>query len=385
MRTTVHFLRAAVGSLGPLLSLLATPMTAAGPGPLEVSVPNAQAMLVREDLGDGVYVFRAPSDLEYWTATNSVVIVNDEDVVVFDSCTRAVTARAVIAEIRKLTPKPVRMLVNSHWHQDHWSGNDEYARAFPGLRIVASAETRAYMSRMVPGFFVRELDLVGLPAKRKELASAIQTGKLPDGSPLTPGVRSRKETSLAMGTQFAAEVHALPRVLPNLVYKDEMAFWSGGRELRLISVTGDATASTVLYLPGSKILVMGDVLVSPEDGQGPPPWTTNSYAISPWLDSLRRLEALDPRAIVPGQGPSMRDNTYLHRTIRLFAAVIDQVHEALRRGLVTWKDVQAAVDVDAIGREYGPNGPLSEDFHPWVAAFARKAMQEALDGAAGGT
>jgi glyoxylase-like metal-dependent hydrolase (beta-lactamase superfamily II) len=101
-------------------------------------------MLIREDLGDGVYVFRAPSDLDYWTSSNSVVVVNDDDVVVFDSPTRAITARAVIEEIRGLTPKPVRVLINSRWHQDHWSGNDEYAKAFPGLRIVASGETRAY-------------------------------------------------------------------------------------------------------------------------------------------------------------------------------------------------------------------------------------------------
>jgi glyoxylase-like metal-dependent hydrolase (beta-lactamase superfamily II) len=82
-------------------------------------------MLIKEDLGDGVYVFRAPEDLDYWTSTNSTVIVNEDDVTVFDSCTRAVTAKAVIAEIRKLTNKPVRVVINSHWHQDHWSGNDE--------------------------------------------------------------------------------------------------------------------------------------------------------------------------------------------------------------------------------------------------------------------
>ncbi|MEP6767221.1 MAG: MBL fold metallo-hydrolase [Acidobacteriota bacterium] len=237
------------------------------------------------------------------------------------------------------------------------------------------------MSRMGPGFFVRELDDFGLKAKREELASATRTGKLPDGSPLTPEVRARKEASLAMGNQFAAEVHALPRILPNLVYRDEMTLWSGRREIRLTAVTGDATASTVLYLPASKILVMGDVLVSPEDGQGPPPWTTNSWAVTPWLDSLRRLEALDARAIVPGQGPAMRDKTYLRRTIQLFAAVIDQVHAALGRGIVRLKDVQAAVNVDAIGREYGANGTLSEDFHPWLESFTKKAMQEALDGA----
>jgi glyoxylase-like metal-dependent hydrolase (beta-lactamase superfamily II) len=361
---------------------LAATTTLAAADPLEVSVARAQAMLIKEDLGDGIYVFRAPSDLDYWTATNSVVIVNDDDVTVFDSCTRAVTARAVIAEIRKLTPKPVRVLINSHWHQDHWSGNDEYVKAFPGLRIVASAATRAYMSRMGPRFFVNEIDQFGFKKMRDELATAIRTGKLADGSPLTAAARAKKEASVAMGNQFVREVEALPRVLPNLVYRDEMTFWSGRRELRLMSLTGDATASTVMYLPDSKVLVTGDVLVSPEDGKGPPPWTTNSYNVTPWLESLRRLEALDARVIVPGQGPAMHDKAYLHRTIELFAAIIDQVHAALERGLVKLDQVQAAVNVDRIGREYAPGAPLSDDFHQVVGSLAKKAMQEALDGGA---
>jgi cyclase len=369
------------GSLIAALWLGATGALAAA-HPLEVSVARAQAMLIKEDLGDGIYVFRAPSDLEYWTATNSVVIVNQDDVTVFDSCTRAVTARAVIAEIRKMTAKPVRALINSHWHQDHWSGNDEYAKAFPGLRIISSAETRAYMSRMGARFFVDELEQAGLDRMRDELATAIKTGKLGDGSALTAETRARKEASIAMASQFGAEVEALPRVLPNLVYRDEMTLWSGRREFRLMSLTGDATGSTVLYLPGSKVLVTGDVLVSPEDGKGPPPWTTNSYAVTPWLESLRRLEALDAIIIVPGQGPAMHDKAYLRRTIELFASIIDQVHTVLERGLVKLSQVQAAVNVDRIGLEYAPGTALSEDFHAVVAFLAKKAMQEALDGGA---
>jgi glyoxylase-like metal-dependent hydrolase (beta-lactamase superfamily II) len=360
--------------------VLAAAAARAGPG-LEQSLERARAMLVKQDLGDGVYVFRAPEELEYWTATNSVVVVGDDEVVVFDSPTRAITARAVIAEIRALTSKPVRILINSHWHQDHWSGNDEYLKAFPGLRIVASDETRAYMSRMAPGFFVGSLEQIGLPQRREELATALRTGKLKDGSALTPEAREQMEAGIVTREQFVAEVKALPRVLPNLVYRGEMTFWSGRRELRLLTVTGDATGSTVLYLPGSRVLVTGDVLVSPENGQGPPPWTTNSYAITPWLESLRRLEALDARVVVPGQGPAMRDKAYLRRTIELFAAVIGQVHAALAGGRVRLEDVQAAVDVDRIGREYTPGAPLSENFRPWVAILTRKAMQEALDGA----
>jgi len=356
--------------------------TSALADPLETSVAKAQAMLIHEDLGGGVHVFRAPGDLDYWTSTNSVVVIDDEDVVVFDSPTRAVTAKAVIAEIRKLTPKPVRVLVNSHWHQDHWSGNDEYVKAYPGLRIVASEETRDYMKRMPAAYFLNGLE-TAQKTRRAELATAIQTGKLPDGSPLTPEARAKKEEYLGQREQFMNEVAALPRVLPNVVYRDTMTFWSGRREFRLMSVTGDATGSTVMFLPAEKILATGDVLPSPEDGKGPPPWTTNSYSVTPWLETLRRLDALEPAAIVPGQGPAMHDRTYLERTIQLFAAVIDQVHAALERGVVGVEAVQKSVNVDRIADAYAPDAAKSEEFHHWLQYFSKKAMQEALDGAIG--
>jgi glyoxylase-like metal-dependent hydrolase (beta-lactamase superfamily II) len=348
--------------------------------PLETSVARAQAMLIHEDLGSGVHVFRAPEDLDYWTSTNAVVVINDEDVVVFDSPTRAVTAKAVIAEIRKLTPKPVHVLINSHWHQDHWSGNDEYVKAFSGLRIVASEQTRDFMKRMPAAFFLDGLE-AAQKIRKGELAAGIQTGRLPDGKPLTPEERARREEGIVQREQFTKEVAALPRVLPNVVYKDTMTFWSGKRELRLMSVTGDATGSTVMFLPAERILVTGDVLVSHEDGKGPPPWTTNSYSVTPWLETLRRLDALEPVAIVPGQGPTMHDRTYLERTITLFAAVLDQVHAALERGVVGVEAVRKAVDVDRIADAYAPDAAKSEDFLLWLQYFSKKAMQEALDGA----
>jgi hypothetical protein len=105
--------------------------------------------------------------------------------------------------------------------------------------------------------------------------------------------------------------------------------------------------------------------------------------VSPWLNSLRRLEALDSTVIVPGQGPALHDKAYLLRTIELFAAIINQVRAALQRGVVKLADVKATLNVDRIGLEYTPGAvAVSEDFHQFVAILAKKAMQEALDGAA---
>jgi len=158
-------------------------------------------------------------------------------------------------------------------------------------------------------------------------------------------------------------------------------FWRGAREFRLVSITGDATGSTVLYLPREKILLMGDALVAQESGEGPPPWTTNSYAITPWYHALRSLSALDVDVVVPGQGVAFRDKTYLKLTADLFESIITQVHAALERGVVKLAEIQAAVNVDAIGRKFTPEGPTPNPrFQSLVAALVRKVQQESLDG-----
>src|SRR6185503_13242515 len=91
-------------------------------------------------IADGIYQFTASFD-QYVGNCNSTVIVNEQDVLVFDTNTRPSTARAILAEIRKITDKPIRYVVNSHWHPDHWSGNEVYAQAFSCQQIGANQET----------------------------------------------------------------------------------------------------------------------------------------------------------------------------------------------------------------------------------------------------
>ena len=350
--------------------------------PAQALVPPTppDTTISKETLADGIYLFRAPSDLDKWTATNVVVIVNDNDVTVFDSNSRLSTARAIIAEIKRITPKPVRTVINSHWHLDHWSGNDEYVKAFPGVQIIATTETRDYMKRMPGKFYAFGLNN-SVTRSRAALDSAIRTGKTSDGKPLTAEERRKRETDIKETADFAAEVTATPRVLPTIAYRDSLVLYNGRREYRLISVTGDATGSTVLYLPAEKMLIMGDVLVDQEAGGGPQPWTTNSFAITPWLNDLRSLEKLDVNIVVPGQGPAFRDKSYLTLTGDLYQSIIEQVHAATERGLTSLAEVQAAVNVSAIAQRY-PGKVAGDDarFTAIVGALVRKVLQETYDG-----
>jgi glyoxylase-like metal-dependent hydrolase (beta-lactamase superfamily II) len=237
------------------------------------------------------------------------------------------------------------------------------------------------MKRMPGDFFAAGLGR-SVAASRAALDSVIRTGKEADGTPLTAAERQAREKDIQETASFEQEVRNLPRVLPDVAFRDTLVFWSGNREFRLYSATGDATASAVLHLPAERLLVTGDVLVAQESGQGPPPWTTNSFAITPWLESLKALAALDVNTIVPGQGVAFRDKAYLRLTIEVFTAIIDQVHAALERGVVGIDAVQAAVNVDSIGVRYRPDAPLAPSFKNWVEALVRKVYQESLDGVA---
>lgn len=358
-----------------LLLLLAFP--AVGHAQTPAPTPRIEKVV----LADDVYLFRAPSAMDMWTASNSVVIVNEQDVAIFDSNTRPATTALVLAEIRKITNKPVRYLINSHWHMDHWLGNEVYAKAFPGLQIIATQETRDYMKRMSVPYFV---NMVGAVRMRANLDTAIRTGKMKDGSPFTAETRKTMESDLAEVTTFANEIAAVKQFLPTLAYNDSLTFWSGKREFRLLSMTGDATGSTVLYLPGERILVTGDVVVRRENGDGAQPWTTNSYLITPWLASLRHLESLDVTTIVPGQGPALKDKTFLRMTIELYEAIIAQAHAAAEGGAITLADVQAKVNLkDLRTRFTHGDAYLEARFDEVVSGLVKKVYQESHDGLAG--
>ena len=73
---------------------------------------------------------------------NSIAVFGDDGVLVVDSGHFPEATRRMIAQIRKVTKKPVRWLVNTYWHSDHNHGNRLYQQAFPGMAIIGTEATR---------------------------------------------------------------------------------------------------------------------------------------------------------------------------------------------------------------------------------------------------
>ncbi|HET8624719.1 MAG TPA: MBL fold metallo-hydrolase [Gemmatimonadales bacterium] len=297
-----------------------------------------------ERIGDGVYAIIHDDATDAWPHGNTGVVVGDHGVLVVDAAYLPSRARADIALIRKVTSKPVRWLVNSHWHFDHNNGAAAYTHAFPGLAVVSERETarwivlnQTYWARMstAPGS-ARRADLAAL--ERQLASGADSTGK-----PLPEDVRRRLARTVAQRKNELDELAALEVVSPNLLFDRELTLDLGGGRRVVLQDRGRANSphDVTIYLLGERILFTGDILV-----QSPLPYSGASWPV-PWIDVLRQLEAVSIAAMVPGHGPVLRDHTYTRQVRALMEAVTSRVDSMARRGL-TLDQVQAAMNLDDV-------------------------------------
>ena len=106
--------------------------------------------VTRHKVADGVYLFTTTPYADVGFCGNSVAIITSDGVLVFDTGATPETAQTILAEIRKLTDKPVRYLVNSHWHWDHWGGNQVFLEANPALQIISHEKNLEMMATVEP-------------------------------------------------------------------------------------------------------------------------------------------------------------------------------------------------------------------------------------------
>ncbi|HXJ36355.1 MAG TPA: MBL fold metallo-hydrolase [Candidatus Eisenbacteria bacterium] len=321
-------------------------------------------------IADGIFQFMTMRD-SYVRELNSVVIVNSDDVLVFDTDTRPSTARLILAEIRKITRKPVRYVVNSHWHPDHWSGNQVYADTFPDLEIIATEKTVEFMrnsASLWPKKFRQQLD-----AMQSDLEKEIASGKGADGTPLTTAQRSKDEADVRDYRSFVEEAATLRRVYPTLTYESRLTLEHGGREFRFMSMTGDAEGTTVLYLPHEKVLITGDAVSYPIPYITPPPTRQ--------AETLRELARLDADVIIPGHGPAFHDQQFLRLELALLETVTKGVRDALRNGAQTLDEVQRSVTAEDLREQFTHgDSDLETRFRDRVKALVKLAVREARDG-----
>lgn len=301
---------------------------------LTASAQNNEYDVTR--LSDGVYALiwrEQPIHPE----PNVLIVVNDNDVLVVDSCMFPGTARQIISEIKKLTSKPVRYVVNTHWHDDHVFGNFVYRETWPGVEFIAHTNTRA--DAETKGFDAIKANLQSNAGLLDGARTMVKTGKRADGSTLDDAAKKRAQMLVNVYQRYADEIPKVRPMLPNITFDDSLVLRLGGRtiELRYLG-RGNTRGDVVIYLPKEKILATGDLVVAPV------PLGLGSF-YKDWISTLDALMKFDATTIFLSHGALQKDFSYVRNVRELLAALVSRV-DAEVAARASLEDVQKRVTLD---------------------------------------
>jgi glyoxylase-like metal-dependent hydrolase (beta-lactamase superfamily II) len=269
--------------------------------------------------------------------SNSLVVVNEDDVLVVDSHVSPAAARALIASVAKLTPKPITTLVNTHYHFDHAHGN----QAFPESVTIVGHE---YTREKLAGNPLEERTYQFFSKLLAENAQAVKKQADAATDPKTKASLQQQATVLANHVRDDKETRPVP---PAVTLSERMTIHRGGREIELHFLgRGHTGGDVVVLLPEEKIVFTGDLLV-----QGP------SYMgdgwVDEWIATLERLKQLEFDVLVPGHGVPFRDRKFIDYFQGYLKDTWDQVSALHAKG-VPALEAALRIDLTAHQKHYAP-------------------------------
>jgi cyclase len=245
-----------------------------------------------QKIGNGVWA--AIANDEGLAGGNAGFVIGDDAVLVVDTFQDPRPAKAMLAEIRKITPLPIRFVVNTHYHLDHVNGNDVFAAA--GATIVAHRNARAWM--------------------RTENIKMLDP-------PVTPEKKARVQSL----------------TLPTVVHDSQLDLYLGARRISVRFYPGHTGGDSVLWVPDAHVVFCGDML-----------WKEHvpnliDASTKAWIESLDAMQRdamqkdYGPSIWVPGHGGIGND-----RDVLTFRKYLADLRDGVRREQAAGKSGQALVE-----------------------------------------
>jgi cyclase len=202
-------------------------------------------------MADGVYA--AIAKPAYKVNCNAAIVVLDDSVLVVDTHSKPSAARELIAEIKKLTDKSVRYVVNTHFHWDHYQGNQAYPASWPaGVEIISSEATRnSIEKRGIPRV---KHEIVTMPQEIEQLETDL--AKATDAKQ-----KAELQSNLTQAEAYLAELKTMQFTLPTMTFDRSLILRRKSRTVQILWLGRAHTDGDVfVFLPKEKVLITGDSL-----------------------------------------------------------------------------------------------------------------------------
>jgi cyclase len=291
-----------------------------------------------QKLAEGVYAVIRREPPGFMVDANNVFIINDDDVIVVDANGAPAITREVLSALRKLTSKPVRYVINTHYHDDHIRGNQVYREAFPNVEFIAHAYSRDYLPNQ--GASNRKAFLEGAPKFAAQIKEHLEKNESLFGGAMSDEERQSSQSDIRLVELVLSEGSVAQTILPTITVEDRLTLYRGSRRIDILHLgSGHTAADLVVHLPKEGIVITGDLVVWPVPLVGNP-----QSHIAEWAATLDKLRALNPAVIVPGHGQVLRDDSYLKTLSEMFASIKQQVEASVAKG-ETLEQAQKSVNL----------------------------------------
>ena len=233
--------------------------------------------------------------------SNAGFVVTSGGIAVFDALGTPSHGWALLQAIRKISDKPIRYVIASHYHADHIYGLQAFKDHTSAL-IVAQERAGEYKEN------------------NEETADEKADARLEQRrGALYPWVNDKTRV-----------------VPPDITFRDRMTIVLGDRRLTLI-YAGPAHSSSdmMMMVEPDKVLFAGDIVQNSRI----PFMNSDDVSTVQWLNALAEVEKLDPAFIIPGHGTS---STQAREAIAFTRDYIHYVRDAMAKAVQDWVDFDAA-------------------------------------------
>jgi cyclase len=315
---------------------------------------------IQKVTGDVYFASARPSPV---INCNAAIFVNSADVLVVDAHSKPSAAAALIAQIKRdVTSKPVRYLVDSHFHWDHAQGNAAYLATGNKVDILATKTTKQLMEQYLAARLKASLDPAGPPPisypwvghQMEDLRERI-------GKATSDADKSRLQLQLQRLESFAAEMKNFTPTLPTITFDKNYVIKDKNHELYLEFHGHAHTAGdVVVFCPQKRVIATGDAILG-----SVLPFFGDSYPKA-WPKTIADIGKLEFDHVLPGHGGVQHG----HETLNGMASFIDEIAERVDTGkkagqsitdlqqsitFASLKSLQSGAYADSLGAWAGGN------------------------------